>query len=172
MRKIIIDFYLIVLLPLLGVGLISLWNSFRLYRSACRFVSRAPQYLRNHPEQQTYGFVQELEQEKSKKDLAKRLIRFSASGVFALLVLVFVGDGIKLTVIRAIWYALEISAFASIVISATASWHYARERRWKRFSLAVLAILLSAAATEHFAHQEMNTGRNTCPNCENAADPN
>jgi hypothetical protein len=122
-------------------------------------VSRAPQYLRDHPEQQTSGFAQELEEEKSRKDLAKGLIRFSASGILVLLVLVFVGNGITLIAIRGVWYALEIAAFASIVISITVSWHYARERQWKRFALAVLAILLSAAATEHFAHQEMNTGR-------------
>jgi hypothetical protein len=132
----------------------------------------APKYRRGHPEQQTDGFAQELEEEKSRKNLVKRMIRFSASGVLALLALVFVRDGIKLIVIQGVWHVLQIAAFAAGGVSAIISGHYARERRWKRFALAVLAILLAAAAFEHFLHQVINTGRITCPNCEDEDDPN
>lgn len=165
MRKIIIDFYLTVLLPLFGIGVVSLWNSIRLYRSANRFISRAPKYLEEHPEQNTPQFAEERKDEENRKRLAKRLIQISAGGVLALLALVLVGDGIKLEVIGLIWFLLRLISFVSFLVSFGMSWHYARKRQWIPFTLTVLAILLAAASTEHFIHQTINTERINCPDC-------
>ncbi len=102
--------------------------------------------------------------------LAKRLMRYSATGILACVVVASVTNSIELTVIQAVWWVLRIAAFASVWVAAIWSWKYASERKWKEFILAVLAILLGVAATEHFVHQGINTGRLTCPHCDDNSD--
>jgi fatty acid desaturase len=142
MRSIVFDFYIVVLFPLLGISIVSLWNSIRLYRTTvwCK------------------------EPEKVAK-LAKRLIWISASAAAFLVALVFINDGIKIVVICGLWYVLSVAAFVSIYFPLKSSWEHAQKRDWLSLAISIVAILLATASTVYFIHQGINTRHIVCPNC-------
>ena len=142
MRSIVLDFYIVVLFPLLGIAFVSLWNSIRLYR--------------------TTAWCKEPE---NVAKLAKRLIWISSGGAASLIGLIFISNGIKIVLIWGIWYVLSLAAFVSIYFPLKSSWGYAQKRDWLSLSVSIVAVLLAIASAVYFIHQGLDTRHIACPSC-------
>jgi hypothetical protein len=168
MRKVMIDFYLTVLVPLLAVTIVSLWNSIRFYLSAKHQLSSAENEIKT---QIAKGEVQVetaewRESQINRKDLAKQLMRISFAGAFVLVGFPFLSDAIKLNVMTGAWLILSVIGFLSFLYASIMAWICAQKRQWLNFFLAVCALLITAASTEHFFHQQLNAKQIMCPHCD------
>ncbi len=149
MRKVISDFYLIALIPLVIVALISLCMSVRLY-----YVTRW--------------------QGASETRSGLKLVIQASSGVLALsFAFLFLTDHFKVKIIWLAWQLLYLVSSLLFIGALCASCYFAHKRQWPKLAIALAIMLTASAGIEHFFHQKANTGRIACPNCsDDDEDPN
>jgi hypothetical protein len=138
-RKIVLDFDLTVLWPLVVFALITLWNSIRAYRA--------------------------LPPHRKEKWNAQRLIWISAGVVVAACGLLLSPDGWEAVAAYSVWSILSLISGVLFLISIVAAWHYAKRLEWFRLLVCVLVMLMIVAGAEHFFHQKINANHVICPRC-------
>jgi hypothetical protein len=138
-RKIVFDFDLTVLWPLILFALITLWHSIRLYR--------------------------EFPASRKEKWFAQRLIVISAGALLAACALLAVPDGWVAVAAYSAWSILSLVSGALFLISIAVAWHYAKRLEWFKLAVCVLVALMIVAGAEHFYHQKINANHAICSNC-------
>lgn len=144
MRKIVLDFDLTIVCPLILFALITLWHSIRAYR---RF----------------------LPSEKEKWN-ARRVTWLSSGVLLGMSILLFVPDAWKALVAYNFWMALWVISGVSFLITIAAAWHYAKRAKWFHLGACVLVMLMIVASAEHFFHQKINANHVICPTCSESYD--
>lgn len=132
MRKIVIDFDLTVLWPLILFALITLWHSIRLYR--------------------------EFPPHRKEKWNAQRLIVISAGVVVVACSLFAAPNDWAAVAAYLVWSILSLVSVVLFLISIAVAWHYAKRLEWFKLAVCVLVMLMIVAAAEHFYHQKINAG--------------
>lgn len=132
MRKIILDFDLTILWPLILFSLITLWHSIRAFR--------------------------QLPPSRKEKWNAQRLIGISAAVIVTAGALLFVPDGWKAVAAYLAWNVLSLVSGVLFLISLIAAWDYAKNLEWFKLLICVLVALMIVAGAEHILHQRINSG--------------
>ena len=130
MRKIVFDFDLTILWPLIIFAIMTLWHSVRAYRS--------------------------LPPNRKEKWNARRVIWLSSVVLVAVCGLMLAPDEWKTVAAYLIWDLLSFIAPLSFVITLVAAWDYAKRMEWFRLGVCVILMLMIAASIEHFYHQKIN----------------
>lgn len=167
MRKLVIDFDLTVLFPLILVALGVLWNSVRRYwesRSDCKAALRRiekPFDTREEGEEFfEWGSKRCAEWREDKKSLW-----FPSIALIALCALMFMPDGFKVFVAEGFWSIAWMVSGLCFIVCIPMAWHYAKELEWLKFGICLLAMLMAAASAEHLVHQKFNAHHVNCPHC-------
>lgn len=160
MWKLVLDFDVTILLPLLLFVLIVLWNTIQAYRWPTDKLLDRRELLETD---ETADWNRERLDEKRK---ARTLIWVSA----ILLVLVcgvwLMSDKWELFVAYQSWWLLRFISVFAFLFSAACAWHYARRQERLKLIACLLAMLFIAASAEHFFRQTDNSGRIACPGCD------
>lgn len=141
MRKIVLDFELTIVWPLILFALIALWNSIRAYRK--------------------------FPPERKEKWNARRVIWLSCAALVVLFCLLFIPDEWKAVAAYQFWSVLWFINAVSVLIGIAVGWHYARKANWFHLGLCVLLVLMMLASLEHVFHQSINARHLMCPDCAN-----
>jgi hypothetical protein len=153
-RKLVIDFELTVLWPLLVFALIVLLNSVLAWRSPG---SNKYFWERSSEERQ--------QEQEERRWRAKGLGWLSAVLVLLVGAVLVAGDTVKLHVAGLAWPALQFISAITFIITIPVAWNYARTSDRLRLAICLLVLLLTAASTEHFFHQTINAQHAICPHC-------
>lgn len=132
MRKIVLDFDLTILWPLILFSLITLWHSIRAFR--------------------------QFPPSRKEKWNAQRLIFMSVAVIATTCALLFVPDGWKALAAYSAWSVLSLVSGVLFLISLIAAWDYAKNLEWFKLLICVLVALMIAAGAEHIFHQKLNAG--------------
>lgn len=174
MRKIIIDFYCTVLLPLSLLASAGFVASVRKFWMAERAILRDEEFLLERAtdpngDEDAERYLAEWREDKDNtKSKSKPLIQLSGGALLAFIAFAFFDDETKMFLIEQVWGVLEFAAVFALLASFATAWHYAQSRHKWKFALAILSILLATASAEHFMHQKANTERVVCPNCDDS----
>jgi len=171
-RKLVIDFDITVLWPLIVVSLILLVSSLRSYWKANRHWKMAVNRLRGSFDTREEGeeILEWRGTSRRDKDRSQSLIAYSLAGVLIPSLVMLIGDKWKLEVGYFVWGGLLLSSAVSFLIAMGMTWHYAKKSDWPRLGLCLFAMLIAAASSEHFFHQHFNAHRVTCPQCDDDDD--
>lgn len=177
MRRIIADFYFTVLMPLSLVVIVSLWNPIRIYCSVLISLRRAEKMrlarITTEPDSEdtTLYLAKWKKDQLERKRQAEKLILSFSGALSVFIAFTFVNDRIKLYIAGWTWQALSYAIAFCFIFALGMAFHYAGKRKWLKFSLCVLALLLAAAGAEHIYNQSTNTWHMLCPDCSED-DPN
>ncbi len=160
MRKLVLDFDVTILLPLLLFVLIVLWNTIQAYRWPTeKLLDRRPPL----EAEERADWDRERLEEKRK---AKGFIWVSAVLLVLLCGVWLIGDRWKLSFAYQTWWLLRFISVFAFLFSAACAWHYARRQELLKLIACLLAMLFIVASAEHFFHQTDNSGRIACPGCD------
>lgn len=166
MRKIVLDFDLTILAPLILASLVWLWKSVRTHYSSKADYRACTELLTLDLD--TKEIEETLERKRKRQDeiwKSKDLIRFSAVALVVLCTALFMPDGWKAVAAYGLWYMLSVASVFAVIFAILAAWDYAMKPDYLKFLIWVLAILMAAASAEHFYHQKINARHVTCPEC-------
>jgi hypothetical protein len=170
-RKLVLDFDLTVLGPLILFALIVLSSSLRAYFSAKAYCKSAKRRL-SEPFTEPFSTEEDrkalLEQHgirQQEKWNAKGLIWFSIGALVILCAAMLAVDSWKMLIAHMVWYLLSYVSGVAFIIAAVAAWHYAKKPDWIMLGICFLGMLMAAASAEHFFHQRINAWHVVCPEC-------
>jgi dolichol kinase len=163
-RSLVIDFYVTLLWPLILLAVIALWYAIQGYRWPTKELSE------RKPFDEGEELVNWRYERRDEKDKAKNLIWFFSVMFVLLCAVMFTPDRWKIEVAYQFWTVLWFASGMALIILVPTAWHYARALRWWKLIACLLAILMAAASTEHFYHQKINSGKITCPQCDDDDD--
>lgn len=154
MRKLVLDFDLIVLWPSIAFALIVLATSLHTYLSPSAGYWEA---IRNGEDIDEWR--------RNQKSQVKDMVWISAVALLIVVGIMLMSDRLKLGVAYLAWQVLTFASSIALIMAAGMAWHYAEKQERLKLLACLLAMLMAAASTEHFFHQEINTGHIVCPHC-------
>ncbi len=154
MRKLVIDFDLIVLWPSIVFALIVFATALH------KYVSPSAGYWEAIRNGEDIG-----EWRRNQKRQVRDLLWFSALAFLVLCAVMLMADRSKLFVAYLAWQALQFFSVISLIVASGMAWHFAWKQERLKLLICLLAMLIAAASTEHFFHQKINTGHIVCPHC-------
>lgn len=167
MRKLVLDFDVTVLVPLILVAIGVLWNSVRRYwesrsdyRASLKRIERPFDSREDEDEFLEWGSKRCTEWRKD-----RRLLWLTSIVFVAICALMMAPDGFKVSVAEGFWSLMWFVGAASFIICIPMAWHYSKESDWLKFGICLLAMLIAAASAEHFLHQKDNAHHVNCPHC-------
>jgi hypothetical protein len=166
MRTLAFDFDFTILAPLIVFLLITLWNSIQAYRWPTEELHERRPFLEQTKEYADWEW--ERQEEKRK---AKTLIWVSAIGLVLVCGAWPISDKWKVFLAHQAWSGLQIISILAFFFATWMAWGYARRQKRLQLIVCLLAMLVTAASSEHFSHQTINTGRIVCPHCGNDDQP-
>ena len=168
MQKVVTDFDLTVLWPLIIFTSFLLWHSIQ-RRIAAGRSNRIVE--RDFERQIRLGAVgeeaiEERYQSRRSKVIAGRIL-WAVAIVFVALIAVLPASGkLKLEIGYRVWELLALAGLITLLVTVWVAWQCARDADVDKLALCLLIILLAAASTVHFFHQEINALRFVCrPHC-------
>lgn len=168
MRRLALDFDLTVLWPLILFAFILVWRSIRAYLSASRdynfSLKRIERTFDSREAEDEY--LEWASKRCSDRQKNKKFVWLSAIVLLVLCVLMAATDTWKVNVAYEAWNGLWFAGAISFIAAVYMAWRFAEERSWWKFGVCLLAVLMAAAATEHFFHQTINARRATCHHCD------
>lgn len=159
MRKLVVDFDLIVLWPSIAFALIVFATSLRTYLSPSAGYWEA---IRNGEDI--------AEWRRNQKSQVKDLLWISAVALLILVAIMLMSDTLKLGVAYLTWDVLEFLSVGALILAAIAAWGYAEKQQRLKLLACLLAMLMAAASAEHFFHQKHNATHAMCPHCNDEND--
>jgi uncharacterized integral membrane protein len=167
-RKLALDFDLTVLWPLILFAFILVWRSVRAYLSANRDYKFSLKRIEGafDSREAEDEFLEWGSKRCADRQKTKKFVWLSAILFLVLVALMLATDKWQVTFAYGAWEGLWFAGMISFVTAGIMAWRYAEERNWWKFGVCLLAILMAAAATEHFFHQTANAHRAICPHCD------
>jgi uncharacterized membrane protein YidH (DUF202 family) len=104
------------------------------------------------------------------KRQAKDIAWVSAITLIVLIAVMLTSDRWKLDAASLAWENLKYVSFLVFIIMIPVTWDCAKKRERLKLVACLLAMLMAAASTEHFIHQEINTKHVICPHCSDDDD--
>jgi hypothetical protein len=163
-RKLVLDFDVTVLLPLILFVLVVLWNVIQVYRWP------SEELYDRKPFDEGEELVNWRRERRNERDKAKRFIWFFAIALGVLCGVMFSPGRWKIEFAYPLWDSLWLVSAIAFVILIPTAWHYARKLDWLRLIACLLAMLMAAASAEHFFHQKINARHVSCPYCSDDDD--
>jgi hypothetical protein len=171
-RKLVIDFDLTFILPLILLALGVFLNSFRRYwesRSYYRASLKRIEKPFDSPEDE-HQFLEWASERCTKWRKDRKLLWLPSIALVVFCALMLMPDGFKIFLAEGLWKLLFMISAVSFVVSIPAAWHYAKGFNWLKFGICLLVMLLAAASAEHFIHQNINARHVNCPRCSDDDD--
>lgn len=172
MRKIVLDFDLTILAPLILTALVVLWKAVRKWFSS-KADYRACVELLALPLESKEEIEETLERKRERQQeirQSKDVLWFSSVALVVLCAAWLIPDSWKVLAGYFVWYVLSLAGPIAIIFAILAAWDYAMKPNLIKFVVCILAILMAAASTEHFYHQKINANHVICPNCSESDD--
>ena len=161
MRKLVIDFDLIVLWPSIVFALIVFATALH------RYMSPSAGYWEAIRNGEDIG-----EWRRNQKRQVRDLLWLSAFAFLVLCAVMLMADRSKLFVAYLVWQALQFFSVISLIVAAGMAWHFAWKQERMKLLACLLAMLIAAASTAHFFHQAINSGHVICLHCDNDSSDN
>lgn len=157
MRKIVFDFDLTVLWPLILLFLVGLGRSIRTYISSKADCKACAEVLGMSLGAQEREEILERKRTSQQQNwVSKDLIRASAIALGACSGAVFMPDNWKILAAYFSWYFLSFASAALFIFAIVLAWDYAKKSDVVKFLICILVMLIAAASAEHFYHQKIN----------------
>ncbi|HTU51005.1 MAG TPA: hypothetical protein VMF56_10440 [Acidobacteriaceae bacterium] len=154
MRKLVVDFDLIVLWPSIAFALIVFATSLHTYLSPSAGYSEV---VKNGED---IG-----EWRRNQKRQVKDLLWFSAVALLILIAIMLMSNRSKLDVAYLTWEALQFLSIGALILASGMAWHYAEKQQRLKLLVCLLAMVIAAASVEHCFHEAVNTRHLVCPQC-------